>query len=99
MLARIAARSEKIDELRWVLLQFREDARKENDCVRDRFFQNKANPSDLSLLKSGKRLAIDSRMATTKTFAKATPLLATTLKLKNISLLDSVSRLRMISSV
>lgn len=99
MLARITARSEKIDELRCVLLQLHEETRKENDCVRDQLFQNKANPSGLPLLKVAKRSAIDSHMATTKASAKATPLVATTLKSKNISVLDSVSRVRMVNSV
>jgi quinol monooxygenase YgiN len=100
VLARITDRPEKIGELRSVLPQLREETRKENDWVSDQLFQNKANPSDFTVAEEwANDLAIDSHMATTKAFAKATPLLATTPKLKDIPLLDSVRRVRMVNSV
>jgi quinol monooxygenase YgiN len=50
VLARITARSEKIDELRSVLLRLVEKTRKENGCVGDQLFRNKAGPSDCTVV-------------------------------------------------
>jgi hypothetical protein len=54
MLARITARSEKIDELRCVLLQLREETRKENRLRPRPAFSKQGQSSGLPL-KSGKR--------------------------------------------
>ena len=81
VLARIRSRPEKIDELRSVLLQLVEETRKENGCVNYQLFQNKADPSDFTVVEEwANDVAIDGHMVSThvrNAFAKAVPLLAT----------------------
>jgi quinol monooxygenase YgiN len=86
VLARITARSEKIDELRSILLQLVEETRKENGCVSYQRFQNKADPSDFTVVEDwANDLAIDSHMRSAhvqNAFTKAVPLLATAPEIK-----------------
>jgi quinol monooxygenase YgiN len=63
-----------------------EETRKENDCVSYQLFQNKADPSDFTVVeKWADDMAIDSHMRSAhvqNAFAKAVPLLATTPEIK-----------------
>jgi len=65
VVARLAAKADKIEQLRTVLLALIEPSRAEPGCIRYEMFQNIDDPTDFTFTEEWKDLAaLDSHMAT-----------------------------------